>query len=452
MYNSNNKQFVFKQASGRICNFYCDNKHNLCFSTLTKRNTWSNPSIIYKNIHTSLYADIDCNDCFHLLFQDDQGNIFYSKLENDSKKILPVLKSKTPSAYNKFLYLVPMRNNIHFFYVLEHNNSSILAHQILNEDKVSIPKVIDYVAKNDSPYCVVCDKSDNMYVFYQSSDGKNMQIGHKKYISSQNFWSDFTPVTRYNGDSEFPKTIMDSKDIMHICYQRRSSRHYELVYQQKIPDKNIWADEIIIHTSTHSFDEASIIIISDKIIIYWIRDDNIYYNFSNDAGNTWGKPSKYNFAAGKQLLCISYKTNNPYEMQKISIRDIPGIFVNGIKLAFYQNASNSSDNMSADELKNMIVDSLQLLKASIEELKESDLKLKEDISRLASSQQSLERELTKYTLKLDLVENQLNKIKIINNKMESLKNDINEFKSKMEISLYDLQKLNNINNSEIPEK
>jgi len=443
MYSSGSRQYVFKQSSGKVWNFYYDEKLGICYSTLTRHNTWSNPVIIQKDVHPPFYADIDEYDRFNILFQDKLGNILYSLIEDGEIKTVPVLNSKSPTAYNKYLYLVPMKNIMHFFFVLQHGTSSIFAHQTLNDGKVDTPKVIDYISKSSQPYSIVRDRTDNIYAFYNLSDSKHSQIGYKKYASSRKFWGEFTPIAKHEAGCEFPRTIVDRGNVMHICYQRRSARQYELLYQQKIPDRNIWTGETVVHSSAYPFPEASILCVSETIIIYWVRNDAIFHSYSKNMGNSWSKPLKYNFPAGKQLMCVSYRSNSPYEAEKIAAGDIPGSFVNGLKFAFYQDASGSDRNVPADELKNIIVDSLKMLKASIDELKDAESSIKNEISHLARAQEAAEREIEKYSVRLSLIENQLGDIKSISSRVNSYKNMLNELKSAMESRQEDIRNLQN---------
>lgn len=414
VYDSNQKQYILKESSGKVWNFFYDERLGLCYSLLTKRNTWTEPISLQKSMHPSFYVDIDYNDQLYILFQDKLGNILCSFFKKDEIKTLSVLNSKSPIAYNKHLLLIPAKSAIHIFFVIEYNSKMILSHQTFSGGAVSLPRPIDYVPNSEFPYSVVCDNTGNIYAFYQCSDGKHYQIGYKKYMASQKFWGEFTPVTRFNGESEFPRTIIDHKNIIHICYQRRSSKQYELVYQQKIPDKNIWTNEYVIYSSPFSFSGSSLAYINDNIYVFWVRENNIFYSNSNDDGSTWSKPVRYNALSGRQLLCLSYRTNNPYEKEKIISSDIPGNFINGFNLAFYQDPTGNMKNLSFDELKNMIVDSLKLLKNSIEDLKESDANKNDDIYKLKLSQQTLEKELSKYTIKMSLLEKEINKLKQMN--------------------------------------
>ena len=412
MYSSLNRQYIFKQSSGKVWNFFYDEKSGLCYSILTRRNTWTEPVSLQKDIYRAFYMDIDYEDCFHILFLDKQGNIFYSKMDSENLKTLPVLSSKSVSLYNKHLSLIPQKNNIHLFFVLQYNNACILAHQILSDETVNNPKVIDYVNESDVPYTAVIDKSGSIYTFYSCSDGKYMQLGYKKYIPSRNYWSEFIPVTRFKGNVGYARVLVDEKNVIHACYQRHTGSQYELVYQQKIPDRNIWGDECIIHNSSYPYTESAIVLVEASIIVYWVREDIIYFSSSKDGGNEWSKPVRYGFPAGRQLLCVSYKTNLPQENEKLLSTSMPCIFINGFKLAFSGEAGeNEAKFMSTDEFKNMILDGLKMIKISIEELKESEENLKENVASLAHALEVAEKEIAKYNVRVSLLEGELNKFK-----------------------------------------
>lgn len=432
MYSSDARQFVLRQSTGDFWNFYHDNRYGICYSTLTKRNNWINPVSLHKNAYHNFFADMDLEDHFHLLFQDSQGNIHYSYIDKDSINTIPILNSKTPSAYNKHLFLIPAKNSVHIFYVLRRDSSPILAHQILSNGNTNNPRVIDYITEGNKPYSIIQDKAQNIFVFYQSTDGKYLQIGYRKYNSQKKSWSEFNPITRFDGNCEYPEIIIDSNDIMHLCYQRHNQKQFDLVYLQKTPEKNVWSNETIIYSSSHSFENASVFWVNDNVIVFWVREDTIYYSLGSQSGNTWEKPAKYNFPATHKLVCLSYKTNNIYEADKISVKTIPGSLNGGLRFAFYQQPSDNGENLTTDELRTLILDSLKLLKDGLQDLKEEETGIRDDVNQHNNRIDDLEKELVKYSVKLELVETQANSIKTLNKKVESLTAEFNSLKSRHE--------------------
>lgn len=457
MYNFNNRQYIFRQSNGDTWYFFCDSRQNLCYRTLNRQNSWSNAVVLRKDVYQYFYADIDQNDQFHILFQDTGGNIYYSLLDNSSIRTLPLLASKNPSTYNKQFSIAFAENDTYFFYVLHHENSFMLACQSLSGNRVSNPKVIDYVSGSSIPCSVVYDRAQNIYVFYQSFDGKYLQLGYKKLGSQQKAWSDFTPVTKFAGNCEYPHAITDRNSVIHLCYQRRAPKAFELVYQQKSPDKNLWTPEIVIHSSVYSFENASIIQASDGLIIYWVRDDIIYYSVGTQNGAVWSKPARLSSFAGQQFQCICWKSNSPKDMIRDDDREIkkenrsvlppnfyPGSVSAGLKLAFSNThnaaryiadeaapvGSPSREKAAAgNDIKSLVLDTFRHLQGSIDEVIEDISAIKRDIARLENAYADLAKDTGKNSIKLGVLERELVRVRKLDSRLDELNDRISVLKN-----------------------
>jgi hypothetical protein len=307
MYNFHNRHYIFRQSDGQIRNFYCDSRQNLCCGILDRNSFWSDATVIARNVHQYFYAELGQDNFYHILFQDNDGNISYSKTDGQYVKTFPVLNSKTPAVYNKHLYVAPLDDEIYLFYVLQHDNSFLLAYQMLKNNKPGTPKIVDYVSGSSIPCSVLYDSDLNIYAFYQSYDGKYLQLGYKKFSTVRKHWSDFTAITKYQGNCEYPHAIMDPSGTIHLCYQRRAPKLFELVCQQKAPDRNLWSAETVLHSSVHPFENASIVQVNDKIIVYWVRNDIIYYCAGSLSGENWTRPARYGTQPGRRLQCVCWK-------------------------------------------------------------------------------------------------------------------------------------------------
>jgi hypothetical protein len=389
---------------------------------------------------------MDSENLFHLLYQDNDGNIRYSRLDGQTVKGVPILNSSTPAAYNKQLFLAPFKNNLHFFFVLHHENSFLLAYQVLSNNKIGSPRVVDYVSGSSLPCAVAYDKSQNIFAFYQSYDGKYLQLGYKKLNAAQKSWSEFTPITRYAGNCEYPHVFIDDGGIIHLCYQRRAPKFFEMVYQQKAPDRNLWSAEEIVHSSVHSYESASLLEENDTITVYWVRDDIIYFNTRVRAGNAWGKAQRLSFPTGRPLQCLCYKSNGRRDRGILSGGTeasmlppvvYPGIVAGGLRLAFHtaENTEDSasplsdalkedssgpaagsygpysSGNLSDSDLRNLAQDTFRQLQRRLDELKEGSLATKEELAKLTNAYNRLGKDLGKYEIRLNLLESLVGQLK-----------------------------------------
>lgn len=442
MYNNIVKQFIFRQSSGKLWNIFCDENRGLCYSNLSRINNWLEPTVIQRDVNPPFYACMDEKDIIHVIYQDNKGTINYTSINDGGKISFPVLSSKLPSAYNKHMFVLTRSDYLHAFFVLNHKDSYLLAHQLINNKSVSTPKVIDYIADIESPYTVAQDSEGNIYTFYQASDGKYTQLVYKKYISGQNFWGDFTPLTRHNGNCGYAHAICDSKDILHICYQRQNDRRYELVYQQKVSNKNIWSPETVIHNSAYKFSNSGITSINDEIIVFWVRDEAIYFCSTKNNGTTWSRPARYNFPGIRNISCISYKSNSSFEKEKVITSFLPGNLSNGFKLAFYHDIIKSENIEISAGFKKLTDEDIGLIKNSLDELKGSERLANEKSMKISQAQENLERELIKYSVKMGMIETDLNQLKSTvqrnfdfdqNDFMNSLNAKFDEFEDRISI-------------------
>jgi len=361
---------------------------------------------------------MDSKDKFHIIYQSIHGDIYYIRLDESSVVTLPVLNSRYPSLYNKYFEIIPIKNTIHFFYVLQHKNNLLLSHQILSDKEVQNPQAVGYISMMNLPYTAVADKSGNIYTFYQPAvtgalhKNSSLQLGYSRFSTHHNLREEFISISTPGINTDYPSTAIDNSGLIHFSYQNLVSGRYDLVYRQKAPNSMEWSSEAIIHSSSNPFDNSTIICIDDKVVVYWVKNDVIYYCYSSDKGNSWSKSGRYNFPVGRQLACISYGTNDFYEVNRISAGDIPGSFINGLKMAFYQDLLNT-DNTNTDKegLRNLISDNIKSLSENIEDLSESNNSLNAEIQRINLFHKNILKELDKYSIRISFLENELKQIK-----------------------------------------
>ncbi|NLK86303.1 MAG: hypothetical protein GX279_02280 [Clostridiaceae bacterium] len=435
MYNYFNRHYIFRRSDGEMRDIFCDGRQNLCSSRLNGKNGLPDSIVIARNVHPYFYAELDEHNVYHVVFQDNEGNINYIYMDGQWSKAMPVLGSKTPAVYNKQLYIAPLKNSIYIFYVLQHDNSFLLAYQTASKNKASTPKIVDYVSGSNIPCSLIYDQNENIYAFYQSYDGKYLQLGYKKMDTARKHWSDFISVTKFMGNCEYPHAIIDANGTIHLCYQRRTQKQYELVYQQKGRDKNLWSAETVLHSSVYPFENYSVVQTKDKTTVYWIRDDVIYYVAAMLNSDVWSRPARYVSQPGRQLQCICWKEQNSPVVQDrqgssssaASQTPSPGIFPgtlsNGVRLAFLDTpVSKAGPQLSlaepsgretgtySEDMRDRAMSLLKELQEDINEISTGWSGTKKELARMTNAYMDMSRELGKLSLRLNLVENKLKEI------------------------------------------
>jgi hypothetical protein len=434
MYNFFNRHYIFRRSDGQMTDIYCDGRQNLCSRRLGGKSSLPDPTVLAMNVHPYIYAEMDERDVYHVAFQDDEGNINYMYMDGRWSGIIPVLKSRAPAAYNKQLYIAPFKNSIYLFYVLHHDNSFLLAYQTVVKGKAGTPKIVDYVSGSNIPCSIIYDQDENIYAFYQSYDGKYLQLGYKKMDTARKHWSDFISVTKFMGNCEYPHAIIDAEGTIHLCYQRRTQKQYELVYQQKGKDKNLWSGETVLHSSSYPFENASVVQAGDKITVYWIRDDVIFYTAGRPGGDGWSRPARYASQPGRQLQCICWKEQtagrDPGRYDQASSASpapspgiYPGTLSNGVRLAFIDISASKAvlrptqfepfameGGPYAGEMKDKVMESIKLLQENVNEINAGWTVTKKELARITNAYGELIKEVDKISLRLSLLENKIKEI------------------------------------------
>lgn len=414
MFNIENVHYLLVSSTGKPYYIFYDSYKGLCFSTISSTAKWQSPISILNNAHRNFSCTFDDNGNAMTIVQDDEGNILLGTIA-DTFKFTPVLSSKKPVVYNKHLSIVNTDNTLNMFYVLKHNNQWLLSHQLFEDGKPSTPKAIDYIVNNIHPYSTVCDSNTNIYVFYELYDNDTSILGYKKYSSILKKWGEFVPICRVEEECRYPKAACDSSNIIHLCYQKKLSKQYQLIYQQKAFDKNIWSLEIPVYTSTIPFEQSSLIVSDKKIIIYWVRDENIFYCSSEDGGSTWNKPAKYIISNPRDVVCFRYCTDTKSNRHTLAASHIPGTPPPSLKFAFLDLAEIKNIN-SADPAK--------ILNQRLDDIENKQKFLNDSILKLTKQLSELEKEVTKTTLRISMPDAQYVSSKFLASKLETLRNEI----------------------------
>ncbi|MCX8130443.1 MAG: hypothetical protein N3I35_10125 [Clostridia bacterium] len=416
MYDINHKQYILRQTSGRTLNMSYKPSAGLTLSYLSKKGVWSDTVTVTKDILPGYSVCMDNYDRIHLLCQDRQGNIKYMSHDNEKWHSKIILRSRNLTPYDKNLNMIWDDKKIYFFYTLKHSEKNILSYQIQNSmGEVSDPKVIDYVSDSPTPYIILNDPDGSIYVFYTYQDIKYSRVGYKKYIQSKRSWSDFSPITDFNGESSVLSCSCDSSGISYVCWQRQLSQNFELLLSLKHAESGKWNDSILVSSSHKPFINASLIIRDNNITIYWIEESDILYSTSNNKGHTWNSPETYAFQENEQVQCISYISNTPDKTAKQFRYTTPGTITNGYNLAFLNDSAppeKSVENVKVhpESFQSEVLNTLKMLSSDVSEIKRFMTELDAKLVLLENSQKQFELELGRYSSKLAITDSDLLKI------------------------------------------
>lgn len=416
MFLINKKQYILKMSSGQLMNIYYKSYTGLSISKQKINGTWSSPAVILKGAMPGFCVHLDSSDNIHILCQDEKSNLLYISCKNNSWSVRPVSRSKIPDIHDKYPYICTLAEDIYFFYMIDTSGKRILFCQKCNGDGLSAPKAIDYVDSTSKTYTVLDEADGNLYVFYTKSEEKHNAPGYIIINANREAWSDFITLnscSSTNGD-QILSASADRYANLHICMQRSSEHKFELVYMKTHSGESN-CSETVLASSPYSFANSSVLCLGNRLIVYWVREDRIFYCVSIDNGIIWSKPEKFNFSENEVIHCVRFLTNCPDDSVNTRCMDIPANISEGFKPAFINNfADKKEDNAEMEELKNMLLNTIDAISSSINEINKRIKSMDERMDKLESSLQQVCVNLEKAVEANRHIEEAVSKVKALN--------------------------------------
>lgn len=425
MYNNNDKYFIQKDSNGNIAVLWANKRNGLCRSILSRRGAWSEPSILYANVHGPICAALSSSDDrSHVLFQTASGTVMLSVFKNfsDRGSFLPLLNTKAEVPGNRQFELAAGSSIDHVFYTVPHNAKFLLTHQIVSSTSVSSPTAIDYLPDNTEtslsrPYRIITASNGSdgkVHLLYVNQDNT---IGFREFIASKSAFGSFIPISKKYCSNPDGVYIEQGGDI-HTIFNKKMNDTIELTYIKV--DKSFECSEPhVVASSKRGFDNASILLAGDQLIVFWVWNENIYYSTSPIDALNWQKPLKYDFDTDKQFTCISYQSNHPTELGNVIAKELPANLTGSLKMAFIGPGAGKPittptgkpittpneytlNEQKPMDLGKMILETLESMKNSIDTLHKTaleysvwrnniDIEINKLIIRLEQLERTLER-------------------------------------------------------------
>ena len=384
MYDFNQKHYIFKFSNGKVLNIFYREKFGIYMSALNQRNLWSEPAVLIRDCHSNFSACLDENDIVHLLYQDKYGNILETLYtQNTIVGASPVLNSKNQSSYDKHLHIQRSGKTTYFFYVLRYSGKNLLTYQLKEDQgKVSSPRVIDFIEEDKIPYRLTLSTGGDFYILFNCSDNKHLGLGYKKYDSVRDQWSEFFPIKSLSYSAAILAAFVDSKSTLHLCSQETSGQQSKLVYLKIGSEEAENTENSVLSVSPTPFYNMSLIVLENKLLIYWVQDNDIFCCWSDDEGRTWSGKEKYSFHENNNLFCMVYCSNFDCISENLYFNELPGNFIEGYKLAFINDPSFKTDKESKKGAVNTEFSGhLKELSLKFDELKQtlSEMKVRTEI-------------------------------------------------------------------------
>lgn len=380
--------------------------------SLGKDGKWTEPVATAKWALSGFAAGLDNNGTIHILCQDGTGTIVHMASDRDSWAKRSILKSKTNT--EKHFQMITHEDEVYLFFVLEYTNKKMLTFQLLkNREPLGMPKAIDALVESMIPYTVCLSRSGTIYTFYTPANEEYHYPGYRYYQACNNKWSPFIPLLDLAADDEILFAQPEDNGKIHLCFQRKNDDVYQLWCCTLSKDGSKTENENVLAESSQPFCDASLIVQDHLLKVYWIDQESIWYRESCDNGLRWGDVQSYsNFEESDFSCCVLLQKNRDQSSMTTPLI-LPGNLDQGVHLGFIpadiQTRKEAPEH--PEDLKELIMQTLQLLSGNINDLRSALQKLSKEVEQMNAIHQQLELEINKCDIKDTFLEEEIKKIK-----------------------------------------
>ena len=232
------------------------------------------------------FSAVSLGGLIHIVCQSNAGEILYITYDGKVWEKAVLLKGKEKSAYTKHFSLVPIGNFINLFYTINHENKTMLIHQIL-DGMHNTPEVIDYITPRGEYYFASPNITSDVTLCYQNAKG---ELGTKLYRWSQKSFMPFFAIEKEeNIYSPFLKMTSDGFLMTAILKEKNGDSSILFYTKNEIGE----IKKIKISKECDKDSMPIIFINKERIYIEWFFRGLVYSVCSYDEGMSFSKPLSY---------------------------------------------------------------------------------------------------------------------------------------------------------------
>jgi len=382
MYNPEYRQYVLKNSLGISYHVYFEEGRGLCIRMLSDSRIWSRGYILDKTAINDFSVVLDKNDIFHFFYQARDGSLMYGHGMHGQIESRPVLNSREPTPWPKYVSLLVIEKTAIFFYVLKHQNRHIISMQSVRDGKLSRPTAIDYT--DNTRYCSFVDMNGKCHLFYVTSDNIKSHLIHRILNDDFTAFSAAEKVFSTDGKINFLSAVCSETNKIHVIAETYGNDMYEILYRNL---SDAGRPETLYRSLTAP-GYSGLVYNSGTIFFFRTVNEDIYFRSSDNDGASWSDEAMY--PLGSNIVCFSYISNMKDE--NVFPGEIPGNFTRGYQLAFFSEEKIKSvhERKTSSGTEN---DFLLSLEKKILQLQNQADTLQKEFTKLWLTQKNVERRL-----------------------------------------------------------
>lgn len=427
MFSINKKQYLLEFPGGELHNIFYKENSGICLSTFN--GTWRAPSVIAPDALPDFSAVLDGSGSLHILYRSESGGLTLMTEKGGKRYSAAVHTGIQKSDHIRAPGLLATDDKIYILYVLELLGKKTLFCQSYEAGKdVAGPRALDRIKGGTVPYRSAKTEDGRIHVFYRSPGGSYGRPGYRTLDTGREEWGEFIPISMDPEDSdssycEILSVAADGHHSLHALLQKLSGQKCELVHM-RLPGGPERLKKTL-SSSPFSFGNSAILVLNDKLIVYWVRENKIFWSRSQDGGNSWTKPERYDFIDGP-LACFQLLSAPAGRGGSAYLNELPGSFSENCRLAFIDELGYEKEESELmNNYKDSIIGTLKMLSRSIDELNKSINEINDKIKSLEAGSKLLSIEASNQSAKMNLAEAEFSRTR---EEFKKIRNEFYELK------------------------
>jgi hypothetical protein len=318
------ENYLFKTSTNQIHHFFLED-NTLKLRQLNPYSVWTKPILILDKTTKSFAMDMDCQDDFHMIYQDIEGNISYAFWDGGKTLSYEILKSRTNEIYEKNFQIILRGESLHFFYILQKENMKSLIHHALENSKLQLPNIIGTIENANILYTLCKSSLEKIHVFFAPNEnGKS--IFHKYYSPDKEEWEEAQTIKTDILNISCLSSSMDSKQQPFIIVQETYQDQTASLFMFSIKGNGTFEKYKPLPYSK-SFKDISISDFQNEFILSTYNQSFFYIQKINRGKLLWEAPIKIPLDSYK--MC-KFRSNVPFErffIPKTPISLVKGLYL-----------------------------------------------------------------------------------------------------------------------------
>ncbi|ABR48602.1 hypothetical protein Amet_2448 [Alkaliphilus metalliredigens QYMF] len=324
------QHYLVEYKDNQLYYFYLDQNKQIISNIYKEDNRLvTQNEMVATNIST-FSVDIDTQNKIHLICITQEGELRYYIYQNQHWDYRIISKLDIRSNIYRYLSIFVKGRYTHVFCTktnLLNAMVSSIEHMYWDDKGINKSTMTTYLhGKYPSPYQIVVDSGDNLYILYKVFYKSNYQFYFSKFNILHKKWTSGELITNSQEDHSHPHMLIDRNHTLHIVWCSLEENNFIIKYKRKPQvsrSKSKWSRLYTLTNRNANHLSPVIMENEEKLMVFSMQNQHINEIYSKDFGETWSAVEKSTLHKLEDPILMKYCQLNPSE-SNYSVNSIYG--------------------------------------------------------------------------------------------------------------------------------